>query len=480
MADDTAIEWTDATWNPVTGCTKVSAGCANCYAETFAERWRGTPGHYFENGFDVQLRPGKIDQPLRWKKPRRIFINSMSDLFHDDVPDEFIDRVFAVAALCPQHQFQVLTKRPGRMRAYMSDPDRAFMVQQAMDANAVDADMSGEEERWVAIPGFSRYQVSSFGQVRSFRGKSVRVLKPRCHNSGYRSVCLRANGESHERLIHRLVLEAFVRGPSGDEEARHRNGDKTDNRIANLSWGSKAENMQDASRHGTAGARMKQRAQIDPAVIEAIRSRRAAGALLTDLAADYGIDRRKVCAIAKGRIYKQTEMPWPLPNVWLGVSVEDQRAADERIPILLDTPAAVRFLSCEPLLGALDLSAWLPSPRSDWQCSGCRRFFAGEHRETCPGCGRSESWTGSHVANKRSAGTFSGWTNRQPIDWTVVGGESGPKARPMNKDWARSLRDQCTAAGIPFFFKQWGGKNKKKAGRELDGREWNEFPEARP
>src|SRR6476661_2487691 len=123
MSDNSKIEWTDATWNPVTGCTKVSPGCDHCYALTLAERFRGTPGHYFEHGFDVQLRPDKLDQPLRWKRPRRVFVNSMSDLFHAAIPEMYIAGVFAVMARAPQHTFQVLTKRAGRMRSLMKSRD---------------------------------------------------------------------------------------------------------------------------------------------------------------------------------------------------------------------------------------------------------------------------------------------------------------------------------------------------------------------
>ncbi len=119
MGDKSAIEWTDATWNPVTGCTKISAGCDNCYAARFAERWRGTPGHPFEAGFDLTLRPDRLEQPLRWKKPRRIFVNSMSDLFHKDVPASFVDQVFDVMWRANWHSFQVLTKRSGRMNDYL-------------------------------------------------------------------------------------------------------------------------------------------------------------------------------------------------------------------------------------------------------------------------------------------------------------------------------------------------------------------------
>lgn len=322
MGDKTGIEWTDATWNPVTGCDKVSPGCDHCYAETFAERWRGTRGHYFETGFDVQPRPDKLALPLRWTKPRKVFVNSMSDLFHDRVPDEYIARVFAVMALAEQHTFQLLTKRHGRMKSLL-------------------------------------------------RG----------------------------RPFQQQVWEA---------------------------WST--------------------------------------------------LDTPKGCPTLEYAEYPD----WPLPNVWLGVSAEDQKRADLRIPALLDTPAAVRFVSAEPLLGPIDLHA---------DPIGKDSVF----------------WIGH-------------------LDWVIVGGESGPSARPMHPDWARSLRDQCIGAGVPFLFKQWGdwvperlglhgcnapaaflstggqvrllvdGKpahapfapagdmtirrvGKKRAGRELDGRTWDQYPE---
>jgi protein gp37 len=344
MGDGTHIEWTDATWNPVTGCTKVSPGCDHCYAESIARRFAGTPA--YPNGFDVTLRPERLDIPLRWKRPRRVFVNSMSDLFHADIPDEYIARVFAIMALASGHTFQVLTKRHARMRSLLSRPD--------------------------------------FGDMMAEQGAP------------------------------------YVRSRYWD-------------------WD------------------------------------------LVDL---------------------------PLRNVWLGVSVETQQWADIRIPALLGTPAAVRFLSCEPLLGALDLSAWMPAGHARWQCSGCRRFYSGEHRETCHDCHRVGYWTGSHVGNGRP--------NGQPIDWVIVGGESGPGARPMAPAWAQTIRDQCVSAGVPFLFKQWGSwgptrsvgagrktdrevclpdssikqlsgwfqegrwmkrMDKRKAGRELDGRTWDEYPE---
>ncbi|MFE9387544.1 DUF5131 family protein [Streptomyces sp. NPDC007025] len=341
MAQQSSIEWCDATWNPVTGCTKVSPGCDRCYAETFAERWRGTAGHHFETGFDLTLRPGALTAPLRWRKPRRIFVNSMSDLFHQDVPDEYIARVWAVMALTPHHTYQVLTKRHGRMRSLLGS-------QSFVDA------VWGEMERLSADES----------------APLARLVR----------------NDVRQRVAH---------------------------------WNSPS--------------------------------------------------------------------PWPVPSVWLGVSVEDQKRADLRVPALLDTPAAVRFLSCEPLLGPIDLKRAVRAMGSE----------------------RGHGLTTSFVHAGGCCRKFHG------IDWVIAGGESGPGARPMSPDWARSLRDECTAAEVPFLFKQWGAYQptgwmvigspidprnvlvghpiddlghrwemrrvgKKSAGRDLDGRTWNEFPTAGP
>lgn len=287
MADKTAIEWTDATWNPTVGCSIVSKGCTNCYAMKMAARleamgqpiyrgltkpskagpvWTGT----------VRLNPAVLTKPLSWRRPRRIFVNSMSDLFHEALSDKAIDQVFAVMALCPQHTFQVLTKRPERMRAYM-------------------------------------------------RG----VAEFRAHATVKRFA--------------RLMPLPFPKGWSGFE--------------------------------------------------------------------------------------------WPLPNVWAGVSVEDQATADARIPILLRTPAAKRFISAEPLLGPVDLR----------NLTVARRYGTGLlDALTCD----FKDHHGQVLAGPPS-GTG-------PLDWVIAGGESGPDARPAHPDWFRSLRDQCAAAGVPYFFKQWG------------------------
>ena len=238
MADGSAIEWTDATWNPVTGCTKITRGCDNCYADRFSERFRGVEGHPFESGFDLRLRPERLDQPRGWRRSRMIFVNSMSDLFHKEVPNTFIDRVFDTMEAANHHTYQVLTKRSSLMRDYLN----------------------------------------------------------------------RRYGREH--------------GPK---------------------------------------------------------------------------------------------------HIWCGVSVEDAKAVT-RVRHLRDAMAGTRFLSIEPLIGAvgpIDLSG---------------------------------------------------------IDWVIAGGESGPKARPMQLEWAREVRDQCVAQNVAFFFKQWGGYRPKSGGRELDGREWSEFP----
>ncbi len=238
MADRSDIEWTDATWNPVTGCTKITRGCDNCYAARFAERWRGVSGHPYEQGFDLRLWPSRLDQPSRWRKPRMIFVNSMSDLFHKHIPQWFIDEVFQQMENADHHIYQILTKRSSLMRDYL----------------------------------------------------------------------------------------------------KHRYSDST---------------------------------------------------------------------VPK--------------HIWCGVSVEDQTATS-RILHLQTTPATVRFLSIEPLLG----------PLGDIDLKG--------------------------------------------ISWVIVGGESGPDARSLHLDWVCDIRDQCASTGVPFFFKQWGGRTPKAGGRQLEGVEHNAMP----
>lgn len=309
----TQIIWTDKTWNPVTGCTKVSDGCKYCYAEREWPRFHGkkrivvrTPNPERPNWYpdsytptdpncptgewtrprlftDVQCHDDRLEQPLHWKSPSRIFVASMGDIFHDDVPDSFRDRIFAVMASCPQHTFQILTKRPELAEDYLT-------------------------------------------------------------------------------------------------------GDDVRERIANAAtW-------------------------------------------------------------AKPGVWSLTSV-WPLPNVHLGVSAEDQRAAEVRIQILFNTPAAIRWVSVEPLLGAID---FVRLAYRDIYGS----YPIGARTKPCSGCGGEvflNALSGSTCCNAGCDGP-----TYPALDWVVVGGESGPKARPMHPDWVRSLRDQCAGAGVPFLFKQWG------------------------
>lgn len=294
MADGTKIEWTDATVNAVNGCSVLSPGCANCYAMRLAGTRMRT--HPSREGLTISSKAGPVWngqvrlwerallEPLKWRKPHKIFWNAHGDLFHDAVPDEWIDRVFAVCALTPHHTHQILTKRSARMRRYLT--------------------------------------------------------------------------------------------------TEHKRAD-----------------VLDAASH---------------------------------LARDWKQNARAVW-------HAET---WPLPNVWLGVSTEDQQRADERIPDLLATPAAVRWISAEPLLGPLELRALrLPATAP------------GEVRTLNSLTGRYERSIPLSVIAQSAAPLPKPGPR---LNWVVVGGESGPGARPMHPDWARSLRDQCAAAGTAFLFKQWG------------------------
>lgn len=290
---DTKIEWCSKVWNPIRGCSRVSAGCGDgtgggCYAERQAHRFNFPGGPYegltrlTEKGprwtGKIRLVPEALGQPLHWRKPTRVFVNSMSDLFHEDVPDEFVAAVFGVMAAAPQHTFQILTKRPERMLDWMAWAD-------------------------------------------SFRG-----------DPGWRDELL--------MIVARMWAYSMRFG-----------------RIADF------------------------------------------------------------------RRWPGSEI-WPLPNVWLGVSVENQETADERIPLLLRTPAAVRFLSVEPMLDEVDLAPWIP-------------FVPGQ---------------GYRAARGILAPDFP----NAKIDWVIVGGESGPGARPCDLAWVRSIVAQCKAASTPCFVKQLG------------------------
>jgi protein gp37 len=425
VSDNSKIEWCDSTWNPVTGCTKVSAGCDHCYAETFAERWRGTPGHHFEQGFDVRLWPERLGVPSSWRKPKRIFVNSMSDLFHDEVPDEFIARVWQVMGAAPQHTYQILTKRHARMRSWVS---RWYdgTIPEPYDVRSVN--------------GFPGYSVTTHGEVLGKRSDTRGGLSPDTGEQGHQRVTLHREGSprSGEReLVHRLVLTAFARPPRLGEQGCHRNGDPSDNRLSNLYWGTQQDNWRDRVGHGNGRAHAK----LGEADVIAIRARCTAGESAYAVARDYPVSDTQIRNIIRGDQWAQLRLQRPLPkphrvvldSVWLGVSAEDQHWADIRIPALLDTPAAVRFVSAEPLLGPIDLGLVE-------ECGGC----------TC-GVGPS----GYYGMHERGCGTAPGpsW-NR--LHWVIAGGESGSGARPCEMSWLLSLRGQCDDGGTAFFCKQLG------------------------
>lgn len=421
MGDSTGISWTDATWNPIRGCSRVSEGCRNCYAEQQAARIvrmnKGKPSAY--DGLvqltkageprwtgAVRLVPEQLAWPLRKKKPLRIFVNSMSDLFHESLTNEQIAAVFGVMAACPQHTFQCLTKRPARMREFLTHPEVRNWIAQARDAAIVNREHD-PRERWKAIPGFDGYEASSDGRIRNRDGREIQQYLNDHDHIGRYTVTIYKYGHQTTQFVHRLVLLAFVGKPCDGEEGCHRNGVKTDNRVANLRWGTRSENQNDKVRHGSRGGPAK----LTSEQVARIRSRRTAGETQQSIADAFGVSRSLISLIESGDVWAEPDLPWPLPNVWLGVSVENQEAADERIPELLKTPAAVRFLSCEPLLGEVKLPVvhvFGPDPK----------------------------WDGPK------------------IDWVIAGCESGPGARPCGVEWLRSLRDQCASAGVAFFCKQ--------------------------
>ena len=483
MSDKSRIEWTDATWTPVralrrdTGkvgvhCERVSPACTNCYAATFNRR--NLPSHGTGLDFIVPNRE-KVDifvdedmllAPLRWKRGRKIFVNSQTDTWGEFVSSDQIDSLFAIAKIAGHHTYQFLTKRADRMRDYMSDQGTAARVARRADSLVVDFEMNGVDEAWRDITGFEGiYSVSNYGRVRS-RGE--KMLSLNAERNGYLKVSLSKNGIVAQKKVHQLVLEAFYRSRQDGEESLHRNRNVEDNRIANLRWGTKSQNMLDAVRHGSMRSPAIDKANLSSFQVSEIRRLRASGVKLLEIAYAVGAPggKRQVHEVASGRIYSDSAN-WPPNNCWLGVTAENQEWADKRIPLLLQTPAAKRFVSVEPMLGPVELDL-------------------------------------------------------RGIDWVICGGESGRGARPMHPDWARSLRDQCQAAGVPFFFKQWGawqngsGENwdglvvlndgrvtpgpeemdletrnrwprlsptimckvgKHAAGRLLDGREWSEFPE---
>lgn len=433
MGDKTKIEWTDATWNPITGCSVVSPGCTNCYAMRLAgTRLRHHPSRAgltdpskagpVWNG-QVRFNEQWLDQPLRWKRPRRIFVCAHGDLFHENAPDEWIDKVFAVMVVCPQHTFQCLTKRADRMRAYCSDEQTPFRVARQIDAIQSLHNQGPEEIR--PVVGYPGYFASSHGFIFSEKRGRRRRISQDAGKQGHQRVRLyRDDGDplGDRLLVHRVILETFIGPPlAPSAQGRHRDGDPSNNAVSNLLWGDQETNWDDSRRHGT----HRRYSKLQPWQVREIKERAKIARENADhIARVFDISATQVRNILTGKQWAvETPIEWPIRNCWLGTSVEDQKSADERIPHLLDTPAAVKWVSYEPALGPVDfhLARLRGVPREHYAPTDLHR-----------------------VADR--------------LHWIICGGESGPGARHMNPDWARSVRDQCHAAGVAFFMKQMAKK----------------------
>jgi len=431
MSDKTKIEWADATVNAVNGCTVISPGCTNCYAMRLAgTRLRNHPSRAgltqqskagpVWNG-TVRLNEAQLMQPLKWREPRKIFWNAHGDLFHDAVPNEWIDKVFAVCALTPQHTHMILTKRPKRMRDYVGNPETPFRIARAMAA--LDATPDGPEELR-NVDGFPGYLVSSHGHVYSDKRGKRKRLSPTAGDAGHLRVPLFREGgprRGERMLVHRIVLNAFDGPPpTVDCQGRHLDGNAGNNAIANLAWGDQSDNWQDSKRHGS----FRRYSKLSGDQVAAIRDRASKGEAAYSIAKDFPVSDTQIRNIITGKQWV-IDLPfqWPLAAVWLGVSVEDQERADERIQNLLETPAAIRFISAEPLLGPLDLREI--------------QYYPGFCVNSLTGCCDDGSMP-----------------DQQPINWVIVGAESGPGARPMANQWAQSIVDQCRETGTAVFVKQ--------------------------
>lgn len=419
MGDKTSISWTDATWGPVRGCSRVSTGCERCYAEGIAARFSGS-GQPYEGLAKIGVRTGHqpkwtgivrlvsehLHDPLAWRKPRRIFVTSMSDIFHEKLTNEEIAAVFGVMAAASHHTFQVLTKRAQRMHEWVTDPSTPARVERFRHiASAGRIEEFFAAERTVDIADWPGYAISSKGRVISSKRGGEIEMRVQTGDQGHGRVQLyRGDGSSERVLVHRLVLEAFDRDPKDDEQGCHIDGDATNNALWNLRWGSQASNWDDRKRHGN----RRSYAKLNDGQVAELRRLAAEGVNGAELGRRFGISDTQARNIIAGRQWTEGSAPeWPLACVWLGVSVENQAAADGRIPLLLETPAAVRFLSCEPLLGPVHLHS---------------------------------GWMGGDYL--------------RCINWLIAGCESGRRARPCDVAWLRLLRDQCAEASVPFFLKQ--------------------------
>ena len=467
------IEWTEKTWNPIVGCSIVSPGCTNCYAMRQAERIeKMNPDLAHYRGLTQPSKAGPVWtgkvalserallEPLRRRKPTTWFVNSMGDLFHEDAPDEWIDRVFAVMALCPQHTFQCLTKRSRRMKDYFDDPRRRDLI--AAEFGRVGNRLgrknlaAGEARRQSAAQFCDQAVRSHKGGIHATAGLSVD------HDDDRRS-------EDH-RVGSSRDLDAFQRSHPGayDDKSQERCERRQSSRQSGTGDDVAAESARGFCSQRQSESPDRQQESEDCADRDG-RAGDQGSAIRGD---DGQGHRREICNGPTRDLSDHhsqelaTHLNWPLPNVWLGVSAEDQRRADERIPDLLATPAAVRFVSAEPLLGPIDftrvgsletISRAVPAPLAREQHGRPRRGDGSICNAQIDAIGNA----GSSILFFQTPDHMGGFTAISPrewprIDWIIVGGESGPNARPMQVPWARSIVQQCKASGVACFVKQLG------------------------
>jgi protein gp37 len=353
----------------------------------------------------------------------------------------YIAAMFGVMAATPQHTYMLLTKRPENEAKWFAQPGIATLVDSFKHVALADCiEEVFAIERTEPVAEWPGYFVTSKGRVLSDRTNSgqrtadTHEVKPMAGPNGHARVMLYLGGTHARLLVHRLVLEAFVRPANGDEQACHINGDPTNNALWNLRWGSQSDNWSDRKRHGN----RRSYAKITPAQAADIRSRWTGGRSTVVLAAEFGISDTQVRNIGTGKQWgPEYSAEWPLHSVWLGVTAEDQPRADARIPVLLSLPAAVHFVSYEPACGGVEFTPWLPR----------KTFDVTDDMLDAP--------DGSVLDGMERV--VDRWEPRGPwISWLIAGGESGNGARPSHPEWFRSVRDQCVEPGVPFFGKQWG------------------------
>lgn len=427
----TKIEYLTHSWNPIAmRCTPVSEGCENCWHLAIVKRFKNKP-------IIPELSEKELEAPLKSKKPSMIGVQFSGDLFHESVPFEWIDKVMAIITLCPQHIFQCLSKRPKRMLEYFNDSNTPFRITKALDVIKVNNEASKIKEKIKPINGFEGYFVSNKGYIYSAKGSGSCVncgkeikeyakskycskkclnharyikqktgeyplsptlckMSPEIGGQGHQRIMLYKNTAGYRFLVHRIVLEHFDRLPKENEQCCHIDSNPLNNHICNLRWGSQSDNWADSKRHGTFNRYKTQNNNIKP------------------------------------------QIQWPLLNVNLGVTCENQKCADKRIPILLQIPASKRFVSIEPMLEEIDLRMIMiptckPNGSAPYDC--LRGTMAGDNGyRKDPVCGS--------------------------LDWVIVGCESGPGRRPCKLEWVRNIVAQCRAAGVAVFVKQLSISNK--------------------